>query len=174
MNRKKYSGIFLVFLAVVSVFISQDISAETFEYSQPPVIKVFCPEGNGMVKHIAQGKNVKHSGYIYDYLYEIGQYNNWLYEFVEDEGLSVVEMLEQDKAHIAAGIGTAYTEDNSIFISKREFIKMPAGLYAMSSDRKEYDLPRILQGQRIGLVSGYQLNTAFELCAAHSREFIRG
>ena len=161
-KRKKCFRILLVFFAIFSVFVPQVISAERFEYSQPPVIKVFCPEGNGMVKHIAQGKNVKHSGYIYDYLYEIGQYNNWLYEFVEDEGLSVVEMLEQDKAHIAAGIGTAYTEDNSIFISKREFIKMPAGLYAMSSDRKEYDLPRILKGQRIGFISGYQLNTVFE------------
>ena len=162
MNRKKYSGIFLVFLAVVSVFISQDISAETFEYSQPPVIRVYCSEENGLIRHIAKGKKIKHSGYICDYLYEIAQHSNWLYEFIPDEGLSAAEMLDLDRADIVVGIGNAFSEDHGASMSEKAHVELPVGLYTISSNIKKYDLSEKLNGQRVGLVTGYRSNKFFE------------
>ncbi|MEG0125122.1 MAG: diguanylate cyclase [Clostridia bacterium] len=69
--------------------------------TEPPrVLRVGFPQQPGLTQ---TDENGKHSGYTYDYLMEIAQFNGWAYEFVTFEGMAINDSLQKMLDMLEAG-----------------------------------------------------------------------
>ena len=136
------------------------VSAGTFEYSQAPLIKVFCREDMCCIDRYDNSKYIQYGGFLYDYMQEVAQSNNWLYEFSTEDpkGIGLRQILESGAADIVSCISLPQAEANKLVVSKHAFIDADAALY-VNRERKQFLAAAAdFAGKKIGIVDGYSRN----------------
>ena len=160
--RLKTAGMAILH-AVLLLFISliAAASAGAFEYSQAPVIKVFCREDMHCINRDKGQKYEQYSGFVYDYLQEVGQSNNWLYKFSKDDpqDLGPRQILEDGYADVFSCISRPQAEAHKLVVSRHAVMEADAALYIDRGKMLSEVSAADFAGKRIGMVEGYSRNT---------------
>lgn len=130
------------------------------------VIRVGYPIQEGLTEY---DETTGYSGYTYDYLMEIAQYNGWSYEFVRagDSGEELVDLMEQllsGKIDVIGGLSYSETVASMLEFTDESYCTASTVLAALADNaaitRTNF---RTFENEKVGTLASYQtINSTLE------------
>jgi len=152
-------GRLLVCFWAIVVLLCALPSSFAYSSSPPEKIRVGYFKQEGL---FTQDKNGNYSGYSYDYLQEMAQYNNWEYTFVHGTEKVCLEWLKDGKIDIMDHVYYSKDLDKDLDYSEHESGYSTVGLYAMADDvRFGQENYKTFNNKRIGIIKNLRLNDGF-------------